>query len=384
MTPNSPRSSDGSALPARHRPNVGNLAKDTTELDLWAFDAAESPPAEPATPTPKTVEPLIPSPRFGGGKNRTLRVGDDTPPTTRLPGKQDSIRTNIGAKKSHLPSGQPASQMPALSEFGDLDHWEDVDSTPAASLPVLAPVAPMPVPRESERPSAPVNPPVPTAEVVAEASPSEPVAAVPAAPEKSDPESAQEPLPQTSADKPKVSLIPRMGLSKFESLGLAVFGGLLLVVGGVVYFNTVHRLPREVENVESADFPIAGSHVTLQAVESHWREPILEGPDADTFRRDTVVLPEVLVTASGKAGALRLFFRDGEGKAVGDAVTRTVHPGEKTRFTATAGFEDQGMLAAYRIGKGKRWTIDVWEAPSEQSTEFRKLFTMNVSSDHHQ
>lgn len=389
MTPDPPPSSDGSALPPRHRPNMGNLAKDSTEIDLWSFDdpdpalpeALPAADAAAAAAPPKVLEPLIPAPRFKD-KTRQLKSVEDAVPPVRQLGKQDSIRTNIGAKRNNLPSGLPSTQMPAISEFGELDHWDEQEVTPpAASLPVLAPVAPMPVPRDAVTPEVPTT----LAEMPGPLTPhSEPSIAVrEELPEAAPSTVFEEALPVVSANRPAVSLRPRLQLSKFEAIGLSVFVGAVVVGGALAYFNTIHRLPDVVENVKPNDFPIVGKHVTLESAASYWREPVAEGPNADTFRRDTVLLPEVVFTATGKTGAIRLFFRDGDGKGVGDAVTRAVHEGEKIRITATAGFEDTGMHASYRLSEGKRWTIEVMEAPSEQSSTFEKLFTMNVSEDRH-
>jgi hypothetical protein len=50
---------------------------------------------------------------------------------------------------------------------------------------------------------------------------------------------------------------------------------------------------------------------------------------------------------------------------------------------ATAGFEDVGMHAAYRTGQSEPWSVQVYEAPSEDTPgpAFKKLFEMNVSTD---
>ncbi len=42
---------------------MGNLAKDTTEMDLWAFDDVDPLDENPAIGTPKTSKPGIPVPR---------------------------------------------------------------------------------------------------------------------------------------------------------------------------------------------------------------------------------------------------------------------------------------------------------------------------------
>ena len=50
---------------------------------------------------------------------------------------------------------------------------------------------------------------------------------------------------------------------------------------------------------------------------------------------------------------------------------------------ATAGFDDIGMHAAYRTGGTKPWTVEIYEAPSENASgkEFTKLFETHISTD---
>jgi hypothetical protein len=191
-------------------------------------------------------------------------------------------------------------------------------------------------------------------------------------------------LSQTVTENAKpISLVPRLGLTKLEWIGLWSLCAILLAGGGMVFFNSIHRLPTEVERLKSGDFPVKGGHVTILSANTFWRPPISQGKDAETFRRGTQLLPVVNLTSSGGPAAVRVFFRDQDGVVMGDAVTRTIKPGTPLQIAATAGFEDIGMHAAYRTGQSKPWTIEVFEGPSEFATnaEFKKLFEINISTD---
>ena len=164
-----------------------------------------------------------------------------------------------------------------------------------------------------------------------------------------------------------ISLVPHLGLSKLERIGLWSLLGVLLIGGGILYFSTIHRLPTETLRVKVGDFPVKGRHITILSADTFWRAPIMEGKNVETFRRGTQLLPVVTLAASGGPAAVRLFFRNEDGLVMGDAVTRTIQSGAPLEIAATAGFEDVGMHAAYRTGQSKPWTIEVFEAPAATS-----------------
>lgn len=349
MTPIPPSSSDGSQLPPRNRPSLGNLNKDSGEIDLWAFDEDDAPAKAPASPA---QEPSIPPQRAPEGAPPPENTPHQPP---RLLEKRESIRTNIGAKRRHQQSGAAAPQAPDMGDFDELDQWE-IPEIPAVP-------APAPVSRET----------------VVDAPP-------PAVTENPEPvakeEDELEPVPKPAPVAPAVPKPSGPPWTQLEKIGLCSLAALLLIGGGVAYWTTIHRLPRAVENTRPTDFPVEGKHLKVLSAETFWRKPVTEGPEADTFRRDSVLLPELVLTTDGRPATIRVFFRDGEGKGIGDAVTRTVGADGKVRVTATAGFEDVGMHAAYRIGTGKRWTVEVVEGAAG-ATSHEKLFKMNLSSDLH-
>jgi hypothetical protein len=353
MTPKPPSSSEGSSLPPRSRPNLGDLAKDTTESDLWAFDDLD-PVEEEATPPPSPpASSSIPVPRDRRREKKPIEQ-TGSPPMKPVKGKE-SIRVDVSREPSKAPAGSTAGQSPPRNDFDDLDsldHWD-----------------------ENESPQLSIH----SSLIVATTAAKEPVIEKSAPPvEKSDEPSATVP----EAANP-TSLVPGLGLTKLERIGLGALGAILLVGGGLVFFNSIYRLPSGAERLKAGDFPVKGSHVTILSAETFWRAPITEGENAETFRRGTQLLPVVNLTSSGGPAAVRVFFRDEDGLVMGDAVTRMIKPGTPLQIGATAGFDDVGMHAAYRTGQSKPWTIEVLEGPSESAAnaEFKKLFEINISTD---
>lgn len=341
---------------------MGNLGKDTTELDLWAFDDAETGDDEPRIPASKPADPEIPAPRPSKGKPARDEAdqADDGVPQLPVATSKPSIKVNVGIKRGKEAS--PLDLGKADADFDDLDSWDE----PVSEAPPATPVGK----------SAAVEVPAPQS-VEDEIFESEP---------EPEPERSPEiaPAPAAVAEKPApVSLKPNLGLSMIERVGMIALAALLLVGGGVIYLNTISRLPKGADLAVANDFPISGQQITVDSAETYWRVPVTEGPNADTFRRDTLLLPIASLQIGKGTGAVRVFFRNGSGELVGDAVTRAVQGPGKLDIAATAGFEDSGMYAGYRTGLGKVWTIEVHEASSENAhaTGFKKLFEMSIAAD---
>lgn len=355
MTPQPPSPSDGPSLPPRSRPNLGDLVRDSAESDLWAFDDLDLPDEDASKPPSPPSPSNLPEPR-GIRKKKPL---DLTPPKSAA--TKSSVQVNVGKEPAKaLKSAVPSPSRPG-DEFDDLDHWDE-------SAPPVLSIHPSLISPPAEEENA-------IEEVVVEAAPA--VTAVPEA------DLSDELSPVAPANAKPVSLVPHLGLSRVERIGLWVLGAILLIGGGAVFFNTVHRLPTGAERLKAGDFPVKGRHVTILSAETFWRPPITEGSNPETFRRGTQLLPVLNLTSSGGPAAVRVFFRDQDGEVTGDAVTRTIKAGVPLQIAATAGFEDVGMHAAYRTGQTKPWTIEVLEAPSENAAnaDFRKLFDINISTD---
>lgn len=350
-------------------------------MDLWDFEddleASEETP-EPAKEPVRSAGKDIPAPR----ERQTPRERNESSVPKTPTGGEDRIRMNISKSRGKGgPSGAAAGQSKPESDFDELEGWDDAAPPPQPEpefdeLPVeinsgdlhhvekvVPNLQPMPVdtPAEAEP------------ETVAK---TEPVPELPVA------DADDEFSPVVRENSTPISLRPHLGLSKFERIGLIALAVLLVMVAGGIFMYSLNRLPTESKRAQANDFPIKGAHLTISSAESYWRAPITEGPDADTFRRETQLLPVLEMALSGGPAAIRVLFRNDDRVVVGDAVTRTVRDGT-VKIAATAGFDDIGMHAAYRTGESKPWTIEVYEAPTEETTgkDFKKLFELNISTD---
>ena len=370
MTPQSNSSPGGRSLPPRHRPNKSSLAKDTTEDSLWAFDDLDSgeAPAPQVEPAQRTLPPPreLEKPRlqpFEGGIQPKVKGGGE------------GFQVNVGKARAAIQNEKlAAAQTRPESTFDALDDWEE----PAAlATPVEAPVDPLVAEEPVSSPSLDPEP----AELLPELSPTAPSQVALANGEKtSEPDEFSV---QTRKDATPVSLRPRMGLSKLERVGLISLVALLVFGGGVIFFSAIGGLPSSSEFARIVKFPVKGKHLSALSASTFWRAPITTGPRRDTVRRGTELLPVITLSVQGGPAALRVFFRDSDGKVVGDAVTLAVDSDTSLELGATAGFEEAWMFDAYKTSDGKPWTIEVLEAPSINSpgTEFKRLFEMNVTSE---
>jgi hypothetical protein len=345
---------------------LGNLTQDTTELDLWSFeedlDLEDSESRAEVAESTRSSSGDIPAPR----ERQVTKVREAPSPLHTAPvAGGERIQMNI-SKSRHKPqtnSPVPASQKPE-SEFDELEHWEDV-------------------PKEAEIDE------LPDAEFL-KTNAEEPVARTPLAPaiEPLKPAAAEakeddEFSPPPREDTTPLSPLTRWNLSKAERTSLIVLLVLLAAGGLATLVFSLKRLPTESVRANANDFPIQGSKLTVTSAVSYWRAPITEGPTPDTFRRGTQLLPVLELKIGGGSGAIRVLFRNDERIVIGDAVTRAVRGTGSLKIAATAGFDDPGMHAAYRTGESKPWTIEVFEAASEDTTsrDFKRLFEMNISTD---
>ena len=372
MTPDSPRPSEGSPLPPRHRPSLGDLVKDTTELDLWAFDDDLDLPDGSAGVRDKSggessASRDIPVPRERK-KGRPREIGG-TKPGGGQAAQGPGIQMNVSRAAEKIPAvTKPAGPAKPEGDFDDLESWQDLPLEPELEdLPAVSGV---------EEEDVVESPPC---EVVTEAPPS-PVAGEPV------PTSREAPtLPVKEAAGAPVapgSVIPRLELAKAERIGLIALVAVLVIGAAAIVLVSRSLLPGGPERVGNHDFPVKGSHVSVTAATSYWRVPITEGPNQDTVRRGTALLPVLELSLAGGPAGIRVLFRNEEREVIGDAVTLTARSGTMV-IPATAGFDDIGMHAAYRAGESKPWTIEVFEAPAATASgrEFQKLFEMIIATD---
>lgn len=309
---------------------MGNLGKDTTEVDLWAFDDLDAASEAIPQPVEESATRGIPKVRKTGNAKAREAEADQPPKPT---GVQESVKVDVSKNRGKIPAGTPGGHSKPGGEFDDLDQWVE----PAA-------------PEATAKPAPEITPPV-----VEPAEVPSPVKNVPVAPDL------------------------KLSLSKFERIGLLTLLAVLVLGGIAVFLGTISRLPTGSDRTKANDFPIQGQHLAIASATTYWRAP----KSAETVRRGTQLVPVLELTSTGSPAAIRVFFRNGDGEVVGDAVTRRIQAGSTLHIAATAGFDDVGMHAAYGTGRDKPWTIQVLEASSENAAgaEFKKLFETDVSQE---
>ena len=369
MTPTPPSNSPdgGKPLPPRHRPTLGDLNKDTTELDLWAFDEDLEDHEISPVDSPRSPSAELPAPR-----ERRVARKDKAKDSGAEEG--GAVSMNVGKE---LPRVQKSSHTAAtgagMSGFDDLEDWDDAShAAELGELPETPQLAAQPAVEQPVQPEPEVV--ESSAQPAAAPSMETPVEAPVAADDEFSPAKRPELQP--------ANLRPHLRLSGLERIGMLALFAILIVGGGLVYVYSLLRLPTESTRAATHDFPITGEKVVIDAADTYWREPVTEGPDADTFRRGTRLLPVIELRIAGGSGAVRVLFRNEDRLVIGDAVTRTVDGATTLRIAATAGFDDLGMHAAYRTGGSKPWTAEVFEAASVNSPgrEFKRLFEMDIST----
>ena len=298
-------------------------------MDLWAFDDLDAAAEEIPLPADEPTVSKIPQVR----QTRKLKMPEGTmEPGAKMAGGPRGMMVDVGKSRQKVVLGTSSGHSKPGDGFDDLDHLDL--PAPAATMSEVAPP--------------------PMVEPVEEAAP----AVVSSAP---------------------IYAGWKLHLTKVETIGLLTLLALLVLGGIAVFLSTISRLPSGADRFKAIDFPIVGKYLSIASATNFWREP----KSTETVRRGTQLVPVLELSASGKPAAIRVLFRNSEGEVVGDAVTRHIQPGAPLQVTATAGFDDVGMHAAYRTGREKPWTIEILEASSENSvgSDYKKLFEMDVSPE---
>ncbi|MCX6866052.1 MAG: hypothetical protein NTV46_07495 [Verrucomicrobia bacterium] len=342
--------------------------QETTERDLWAFDDALDSPNAPEDvwvelPPARAYGKDIPMPRE---RQPGKKLGTTDNPESDNAASEDQIRINVNKPPiRNRPAGSLARPSTPESTFDDLESWDQLPVKPEIVEPPAEVVAAPTQPEYQLEPEVAV---VALAEIT---------------PDSDTTETKDEFSPVVRANAVPVSLRLHWRFSKTEWAGLVGLLVLLLATGGAILGFSLRHLPTETHRVQTNDFPIKGDYLTVDSATSYWRAPVTAGDSPDTFRHGTRLLPVLELTANGGPAVIRVLFRNEERAVVGDVVSRAVRDHGKWIIPATAGFDDFGMHAAYRTGEGKRWTIEVFEAPAESAAgkEFQKLFAMDISTD---
>lgn len=298
-------------------------------------------------------------------------------PLEKQSAQKKENRKKTGVRLDIQPRGvtRPAEQLTlpprrVEQEFSQLDDWEE-----EAASAIAEPVASV------EVDPAPMDPmdlhPDPSAEEVSAGS------------EADAEEDVAVPIEETQPfDEVRVKPTPQAGklstpMKRMEWAGLAILAVLIAALAVGAYFWSIYLLPNETPRWQQMSFPVKGEHFEIKNATTYWRAPVVEGPDKDPIRRGTRLIPIVELELSGGPAALRVIFRDDEGRGVGDPIIRHVASPGKIALAATAGFEDPGMHAAYRTEELDPWSVEVSEASGVDSpgSDFSQILKMNLSSD---
>ncbi|MCW1916104.1 hypothetical protein OJ996_21120 [Luteolibacter sp. GHJ8] len=332
--PADPPSNTGS--PDRSRPTAADLSKETTEGDLWNLDdePVENLPTKPAPPP---------------------AAGSRAAPAESAGRKAIQRSEPQGAARKAAPAKDESPSAASHDEIGDLDETPGEDQEEAVLL-VL----------EDEPQSAPA------AQLPREEAPAPPAEA---APRQNRPRPAPAP-PPTTLSLPK--------LSSREIIGLGAFGFFIALAAIWVITRFFTQVPFQDSYLAAPDYPVRGQHAVIIAAETFWREPVREGANRDSAKREVMMIPVVEITfdPNSSAGALWIIFKNQDGEIIGDPLIRSFTPaGAKLAVAATDGFVSEGDYNAYRTSDKHPWTVEVREGPSADggSASFKPLTVIPIS-----
>ena len=188
-------------------------------------------------------------------------------------------------------------------------------------------------------------------------------------------------LPPQETDPPETTPTPRRYRAKetgreatptteiekiFIGSLLAVLVG-LTVWGGYTY---VGAAPNCNLAEYKEDFPVQGESITIESVETWWREPVRDGGDPDV---GVVVEARLIPCASikisgGETSTLQVSFRDGEDQLIGDILNLSVSNGKfengsnEALVYATDGFTNPTTINPYVNQDIAPWTLAIVES----------------------
>jgi hypothetical protein len=367
-----PKSPDHPESDKSYKHNPEHKPGEFVENDLWNLDDSwdmDTPDSEKNSPVPErtTPKPIPPGPRAKP------------------------------AIPSAAAAGIPAARQPKPTETPDAPRSPEprAQKHPEPSVKPVEPAKPsakperIPVPMEAQKKAPPPE------AALAKATTDEAASAPPAplADASKSASDTKKPSGDTNAasgdEAPAETRRPPLkAMERISLIGVAVFLIAVLGFGVKVFFN---QIPTGKQGLEAPDFPVKGQLVTVKDASTFWRKPLRGGPNGDTARSDVMFIPVIDLSAEiGGEGALRVFFRNGDGRLVGDSVTRAFSGGHfattgepKIQIAATSGFKDLASYAAYDTGESVQWTIEVYEGSDPQAPlkSFRLLFKTPIEAD---
>jgi hypothetical protein len=354
--------------PKKARPLLGHASQAGMESDLWDLEkeAQDSPDGARA----ESAAPLEADESRGGAARKwvSVSVEKDTSHKNEKR-KMTGVSLDIHPKGVARTAEQPP--IPARrveAEFSALDDWEEEAPVPAenakrseeANLVATDPDLVL----EGEDVPVDLEPNAKVEEVITTEKPELPNG---------------EDVPTSS--EPAAKPVAPMRLMEWAALAVLALVITALAIGA--YFWSIHRLPKKAPRWQQISFPMKGERFEIKNATTYWRAPVTEGPDRDPIRRGTSLMPVIELEVAGGPAALRVIFRDDQGRGVGDPIIRSITTSGKFALAATAGFEDPGMHAAYRTEELEPWVVEVSEAASAGSSgsDFSLVMKMNISPD---
>jgi len=179
--------------------------------------------------------------------------------------------------------------------------------------------------------------------------------------------------------QPPLTIIEKISL-------LAVVACLLGAAGWAI--STFYRdAPQGKLIIFHEDYPAKGNKVSIEEVETWWREPIRTGKDADVG----VVVGANLIPCArikisgGSSTSLRVTFRDSDQQLVGDTINLLIENGkfvqtnsDEISIHSTAGFENPSRINSYDNEDINPWSLAIIE---ENSDDGAPLVKARISAD---
>jgi len=176
------------------------------------------------------------------------------------------------------------------------------------------------------------------------------------------------------------------GIEKFLILIclLALIG---LGVFAVYYLNRdlEENTAQKVERFNTR-LPAKGKTITITHLDTYWAPPL----ESANVSAKTKLVPLCFIKAEIKGkGCLRLFFRDSDGKTIGDVLNLPYSNGkfeasgkDLVKITGTSGLKDEVDFSLLSGGQENPWNATIYEGPNDRArtNEFKELSFVIIDS----
>jgi len=173
------------------------------------------------------------------------------------------------------------------------------------------------------------------------------------------------------------------GLSPSERMWMVLLVVGIVVVGAAAFWFLRGGLPAKDASLPQVNpsMPATGDRITIEKITADWTRTSTPSP------RGAAMVPRLAITVSPAShGALRLFFKDERGQAVGDTMNLAVRDGKFTTGTSsntlfcTDGLRSDLDFSDLRSRSDKFWTVEILEGPTtmDKRSEFRPLLNLSI------